>query len=42
MALILSDTDVSKPKDLSITGISLSIVFGMPTTAIYSLFFFIY
>lgn len=42
IALILSDTDVSNPKDLSITGISLSIVFGTPTTVISSFRFFIY
>jgi len=35
MALILYDTAVSKPNDLSMIGMSLSIVFGIPTTQIY-------
>ena len=42
IALILSETEVSNPNDLSIIGISLSIVLGTPITLIYNYFFFIY
>jgi hypothetical protein len=41
MAWMLSATAVSKPKDLSMMGMSLSMVLGIPMIAIYSFLFFI-
>jgi hypothetical protein len=41
MAWMLSATAVSKPNDLSMMGISLSMVFGIPIIAIYSFLFLI-
>lgn len=42
IALMLSETAVSNPKDLSIMGISLSIVLGIPTIEISSFLFLSY